>query len=114
LFGKIIVDFKFDLSYISYMETNEIKFTTDEVDEVTNLNAEYQSLLLELGEVYLKKIQIEEQQSEINSAEDELRGVYSDLQKRESTLSARITKKYGPGRPDFARGMYLKDIDTKN
>ena len=96
------------------METNEIKFTNDEVDEVTHLNAEYQSLLLELGELYLKKMQIENEQSDIKTSESELQNVYSDLQKKESTLSSRITKKYGPGRPDFARGLYLKDIDTKN
>jgi hypothetical protein len=90
------------------MEKNEIKFTDDERTEMTHLNGEYQSLLLEFGELYLRNIQVKREQTDIDLTETDLSEVYADLQKKESDLMTRIQKKYGPGKPDPARGTYIK------
>lgn len=97
-----------------YMDNNEIKFTSDEFDEINQLNGEYQSLLLEFGELYLKKISLEQESEAIKTDDQELRSVYTDLKKREVALSSRIQKKYGEGTPDFARGVYIKLPNEEN
>ena len=94
------------------METNEIKFTSDEQAEMGQLNGEYQSLLLEFGELHLRSIQIKNEQVNIEEEETDLSETYTDLQKKESDLMSRLQKKYGPGSPDFANGVYIKAEDS--
>lgn len=96
------------------MENNEVKFTSDELSEISQLNGEYQSILIEFGQLYLKKIQLETEQTEIKKDESELTIAYDDLKKKDSSLASRIKKKYGEGTADFARGVFLKGVVSEN
>ena len=90
------------------MEKNEIKFTEDERTEMANLNGEYQSLLFEFGELYIRNMRIKQEQEDITQTENDLSETHTDLQKKESDLMSRLQKKYGPGKPDVASGVYIK------
>jgi len=96
------------------METNEIKFTSDEQAEMAQLNGQYQNLLLEFGELHLRSIQLKREQANIEEDESDLSETYSDLQKKETDLMSRLQKKYGPGSPDLVNGVYVREDDLKN
>ena len=89
--------------------SNEVKITTDEKNEVGQLNQEYQGIILELGQLYLRKLQVDEEKNIIDALESEHKGAYSEIQKRERNFLTRLNQKYGDGNLDAANGIYIKN-----
>lgn len=89
--------------------SREIKLTTDEKNEVIQLNADYQELLLELGQLYIRKLQVDEERDIIDTLETEHSNAYSELQSKERDFTIRLNRKYGDGNLDPAGGIYIKN-----
>ena len=51
---------------------------------------------------------MEEENKRLDEVEEELKGTYNTITQRESDMVNRFTKKYGEGRVDSARGVYIK------
>lgn len=89
-------------------DTKEVKLTEDEISSVIELSTEFQGILREFGELHLRKLQVEEENQRLDEIEEELKGTYMTITQRESDIGKRFTKKYGEGRVDTTRGVYIK------
>lgn len=89
-------------------QSNEVKMTEDDISSVVELSTEFQTILREFGELHLRKMQVEEENKRLDEVEEELKGTYITITQRESDMVNRFTKKYGEGRVDSARGVYIK------
>jgi peptidoglycan hydrolase CwlO-like protein len=89
--------------------SSETQMTDDEVSSVVELSTQYQEILGGFGELYLRKLQVEEENKRIDEMEQELKSTYSTINQRENDIVERFTKKYGQGRVDTARGVYVKE-----
>ena len=87
----------------------DIQLTDDERLEVGQLNAEYQEILIELGQLYIRKLQVEEEGDIINSLETEHKKAYAELEKKELDFTSRLNRKYGEGRIDPVGLSYVKN-----
>tara|TARA_B100002019_G_C21059859_1_gene493565 strand:- start:344 stop:616 length:273 start_codon:yes stop_codon:yes gene_type:complete len=85
----------------------ENNLTDDERSEIAKLNAEYQDCVFSLGELFLKKTQLEKQLNEISEDESELLGVFENMTKKESDFMSRLESKYGIGKLDINSATYI-------
>jgi len=88
--------------------TNEVEMTADDISSVVELSTEFQAILREFGELHLRKIQVEEENNRLDEIEEDLKGTYITITQRENDMVNRFTKKYGEGRVDTTRGVYIK------
>jgi hypothetical protein len=88
---------------------NKIKLTEDEISEITKLNAEYQNVILSLGEIELKINQLKIELKE--AKKDNKLGIkkYSNILSREKNFKDRLFEKYGDGEIDVQFGVYIKN-----
>lgn len=90
------------------MEKNKnIKLTSDELSELVMLNNEYQDVLIKLGQLSLRKKQLNTEQDSIKKNEEECLTLYNELEKTESNFKERIVRKYGEGSLDINAGTYI-------
>ena len=90
------------------MVSPEVKLTEDEVASCIELGTQYQEGLGDFGQLYLRKIQIEEETERVEELEKEFKTTYLTISQRESDIIDRLTKKYGEGHVDTTRGVYVK------
>ena len=81
--------------YIKWMDSNEIKLTTEEQTEVVELNAEYQNVLIDLGQIQLTRLKLKEQLTSLDTSEEECKSAYMEIEKKEVNFRNRLVKKYG-------------------
>jgi len=77
-----------------------IKLTTEEVQELQQVRQQTQGLIVELGNLELTKIQIENRY-------DELVDFYSQLKQKEQDLGKTLSDKYGDGTIDIEKGEFI-------
>ena len=86
---------------------NATKFSEEELENVKNIQEEYFKIQTSFGQLSVAKIKLEEQLSNLDKTEHELRGKFQDLQIQEKTFLDEITKKYGEGNLNPETGEFI-------
>lgn len=86
--------------------SDTIKFTQDELSELTELLSQYQQKVSSFGTLNIERISIEHQLSTIKEAEKVLEAEYKELQKKEKTLLDKLVAKYGEGSINIKNGTF--------
>tara|TARA_B100002019_G_C21257461_1_gene594718 strand:- start:1799 stop:2059 length:261 start_codon:yes stop_codon:yes gene_type:complete len=76
------------------------KFTEEELTSLKELQNQSQGLTYKAGQVYLQKMVIEEQESNLKNNLDKLK-------ESESTMAQQLTEKYGKGTIDIESGEFV-------
>ena len=84
-----------------------IKFTPDELKEIKDIQDGYQNTIFSLGKLYLHRLNMEAAFKELSTTEISLQTKIDDIQKSEELWMSNITKKYGEGSLDLAKGEFL-------
>ena len=90
------------------MEKDEIKLTSDEISELVSLNDEYQEILIGLGQLHIRRYELEQEETKITELERTYNTSYEETQKKEINFKQRISRKYGEGEIDIQTGTYTK------
>lgn len=79
--------------------SNEIKFSNEELDQLKDLQNQYQAVIYGLGQVQIEKRSIESREAELNS-------VYDSLNQKEKELLDSLNGKYGSGTLNLENGTF--------
>ena len=85
---------------------DEIKFSDEELKELSELQQSYQEKQAILGQLAVQKILIEQQVEAIDTRQAEVESEYSDVQQTERDLVQKLNEKYGPGQLDPQSGVF--------
>lgn len=84
-----------------------IKFTQEELNELNQIQMEYQEKTLIFGQMYLDRLVLDEKYKQLADAESNYRKEYEQVQKKEEEWLTKITTKYGEGRLNIASGTFI-------
>ena len=84
----------------------EVKFSEDEMKEVGTLQQTYVNVQNSLGQVSVQKLRVEQQLSDLDTAEDQLKTQFVETQQKEREFVDTINKKYGDGNLDLNSGVF--------
>jgi predicted nuclease with TOPRIM domain len=79
--------------------SNEIRFTDQELEELKDLQNQYQSVIYGLGQIQVEKRLLESREIELNS-------VYDSLGQKEKELLDSLNQKYGSGTINLENGTF--------
>ena len=91
------------------MENTDIKLTTEEQSELLEINTEFQNVLLDIGQVQVKKYYHSEELSNLQKLEGECKLAYTEVEKKEYNFKIRMNKKYGKGKVNFETSCFVKE-----
>ena len=86
--------------------SEEVKFTEDEMKQISELQQAYLNMQNALGQVSVNRIRLEQQMNDLTSTEDQIRGQYTENQTKERDFVDTINKKYGDGNLDLNSGVF--------
>tara|TARA_B100000676_G_C18063017_1_gene839079 strand:- start:1707 stop:1991 length:285 start_codon:yes stop_codon:yes gene_type:complete len=89
-------------------ETTQYNISEDEQTELLELNAEYQNLLLALGELQVEELSLDNELRIVKETKDKYKESLIQFKNKEKLFLERLTKKYGDGSLDTSSGVYLK------
>jgi len=75
------------------MENNQCKITEDEKNELVELNAEYQTLLLSMGELSVNEITLKAELKSVKQTKKKYKESLIQFKNKETIFSDRLTKK---------------------
>jgi len=84
-----------------------IKFTEEELKQVTELRDASQAKVVEFGQIKLEKLMTNKRLNQLNVLEEEAEQGYADLQKQEVEIVEELKQKYGAGTVDIASGEFV-------
>jgi len=87
-----------------------IKMSDNEVAEIKLLQEKFQRKTLDMGLLYLEKMQLDEIIKNLTNKEQSLRDDWESLKKLENELIDKLIKKYGEGALDLNKGMFVPDV----
>ena len=87
-------------------ESNEIKFSEDELKSLQDLQNSYQQKQLQFGQLKVQKILVQQQVDGLETSESQLEVEYGEVQETERKLVEELNEKYGPGSLDPATGVF--------
>ena len=85
---------------------SEIKFTTEELNTVQEIQKSYADITTQLGQVGIAKIRLRDQEISLAKEEDKLNTNFSKVQDDEQKFLDEITKKYGQGSLNPETGVF--------
>ncbi len=88
------------------MADKETKFTDEELQELRDLQTNYQQKVFDFGNLKVEKMIMEKRQAEMDEKEVELQEGWESVQEQERELVAKLTDKYGPGQLDPTSGVF--------
>jgi len=83
-----------------------IKFTEEEMNDIKEVQKEYQQKTAMFGQLSFQKFQLERQVETAKTAELTLKKEIIDLEKQERTLVKELNEKYGAGTLDPQTGEF--------
>ena len=83
----------------SDIKTSPTSFSEQELKEIKDLRLSLNTLTFQLGQVYIEKMKIEEQE---NIFKNQLK----DLEKKEISIAKKLSSKYGKGSIDIETGTF--------
>ena len=84
----------------------DIKFTKDEMTNISEIQEKYLEIQQKLGQVSLSKLKLEQQVEAIDKVEKELLENFKQTQKEEKDFVDSITEKYGDGTLNAESGIF--------
>jgi len=89
------------------VETNdELKFTSEELQELQDLQNGYQEKQALLGSLSVQRILLDQQSDALEARQTEVETEYEGVQQQERDLVQKLNEKYGPGQLDPATGVF--------
>jgi septal ring factor EnvC (AmiA/AmiB activator) len=92
---------------------NEIKFSQDEMKQISQLQSTYAELQNALGQLSINQIRLEQQLDDLESAEENVRNQYIENQTKEREFVDSINKKYGDGNLNLETGVFTPKPTTE-
>ena len=86
--------------------SEEVKFTTEELDQVKKIQDDYFEVQNTLGQLQVARIRFDNQLLQLNEKEDEARKKFIDTQNKENNFLQSIREKYGDGSLDPDTGVF--------
>lgn len=90
-------------------KNNDIKLTSEEESELLEINTDFQNVLIDLGQVHVKKYYHTEEIKNLEKLEGECKLAYTEVEKKEYNFRVRMNKKYGNGKVDFETSSFIKE-----
>jgi len=84
-----------------------IKVSEEELKTAVSLQSEFQNTVYEFGSLYLEKMQIDNAIKLITTKETELQEKLKTLREKEDNLIQNVYKKYGDGKLDLEKGLFI-------
>ena len=86
---------------------NPIKFTEEELKEITNLRDASQAKVIEFGQIKLDILLINQRLEQLKEIEATAEKSYVGLQNKEVELVNKLKEKYGVGTVDLSSGEFI-------
>jgi len=83
-----------------------VKFTEEEMKEISTLQQGYVNLQNALGQLSVNRIRLEQQLDDLDATEDNVRNQFTENQTKERDFVDGINKKYGDGNLDLTSGVF--------
>ena len=96
------------------MADKEVKFTEDEMKQISELQSTYLNIQNTLGQLSVSRIRLEKQLTDLNSTESNVIGEFGKTQEKEREFVASINKKYGDGNLDLGTGVFTPAPSEEN
>ena len=94
------------------VETSEMKFSDDELQELQDLQNGYQEKQAMLGQLSVQRILLDQQSDALEARATEVETEYETVQQEERDLVQKLNEKYGPGQLDPATGVFTPTPET--
>ena len=88
------------------MADKEVKFTEEEMKQLTELQQTYAAVQNTLGQLSVSRIRLNQEADNLDEAEDRLRNDFTTTQQKERDFVQGINKKYGDGNLDLNSGIF--------
>ena len=84
-----------------------IKFTQEELDQITELRTGHDRKVSEFGQIELEALLTNQRIESLATAKRDLQKDYNDLQTKEQDIVRTLNEKYGPGQIDLTSGEFI-------
>jgi len=88
------------------VNTNEIKFTKEELESLQQLQTSYAEKQAMLGQLSVQRILMNQQMDTLEARQTELELEYETVQQEERELVQKLNEVYGPGSLDPQTGIF--------
>jgi len=88
------------------MADTEVKFTKEEMNQLTELQQTYAAVQNTLGQLSVSRIRLSQEIGSLDEAENKLRNDFVETQQKERDFVQEINKKYGDGNLDLNTGVF--------
>ena len=88
------------------MANKETKFTDEELQELRELQTNYQQKVFDFGNLRVEKMLLAKRQADLEDREVEAEEGWSGVQEQEKELVQKLTDKYGPGQLEPTTGVF--------
>ena len=88
------------------MADTEVKFTKEEMNQLTELQQTYAAVQNTLGQLSVSRIRLSQEIGSLDEAENKLRNDFVETQQKERDFVQSINKKYGDGNLDLNTGVF--------
>ena len=88
------------------MANKETKFTEEELQELRDLQTNYQQKVFDFGNLRVEKMLLAKRQADLEDREVEAEEGWSGVQEQEKELVQKLTDKYGPGQLEPTTGVF--------
>ena len=88
------------------MANKETKFTEEELQELRELQTNYQQKVFDFGNLRVEKMLLIKRQADLEDREVEAEEGWSGVQEQEKELVQKLTEKYGPGQLEPTTGVF--------
>ena len=85
---------------------DEIKFTKEEMDSLTQIQQSYATVANTIGQLGVNRIRLEQQLDDLDNADNQLKSQFVENQTKEREFVDSINKKYGDGNLDLTSGIF--------
>lgn len=89
------------------MENKQCNISEDEQSELVDLTAEYQNIILALGELQVEELSLNNQLDAVKAKQNKFKDTLVAFKGKEKLFLQRLTKKYGEGSLDTSSGIYF-------
>ena len=87
-------------------DNKEVKFTEDEMKQLTELQQTYAAVQNTLGQLSVSRIRLNQEADNLDEAENKLRTDFVETQQKERDFVQSINAKYGDGNLDLNTGVF--------
>jgi hypothetical protein len=85
---------------------NEIKFTDDEMKEISEMQKTYMGIQNAYGQLGMNRLRMEKDIENLRLAEENITKSFEETQQKEKDFVTSITKKYGDGNLNLETGTF--------